>query len=173
LPGVEVRLVDESGHQVEPETPGEIEIRGPTVFREYWDKPEATAAAFCDGWFRTGDVAILENGSYRILGRQSTDIIKTGGYKVSALEIEEIVRAHPAVQECAVVGLPDPEWGERVSACVVLTPGQTLTLEDLRSWARNQLAVYKIPHTLRIVDDLPRNAMGKVQKPKVAELFEG
>ena len=114
------RLVDESGHNVEPGTPGEIGVRGPTVFREYWGKPEATAAAFRDGWFRTGDVAVVEDGSYRILGRQSTDIIKTGGYKVSALEIEEVLRTHPAVRECAVVGLADAEWGERVAACVVL-----------------------------------------------------
>ena len=104
LPGVEVRLVDERGAPVVAGTPGELQVRGPTVFLEYWRRPDATAAAFQDGWFRTGDVAALERGSYRILGRSSVDIIKTGGYKISALEIEEVLRTHPAVAECAVGG---------------------------------------------------------------------
>jgi malonyl-CoA/methylmalonyl-CoA synthetase len=95
LPGVEVRLVDEEGAPVEPGTPGEIEVRGETVFREYWRRPEATAEAFRDGWFRTGDVAVVEDGYHRILGRRSVDILKTGGFKVSALEIEEVLRTHP------------------------------------------------------------------------------
>ena len=104
-------------------TPGEIEVRGPNVFAEYWGKPDATREAFRDGWFRTGDTASVENGRYRILGRTSVDILKTGGHKVSALEIEEALREHPAVAECAVVGVPDPEWGERVAAAVVLNRG--------------------------------------------------
>ena len=129
LPGVAVRLVDEEGREVTPGTPGEIQVRGPSVFREYWRRPEATEAAFRDGWFRTGDIAVVEKGSYRILGRSSVDIIKTGGYKVSALEIEEALREHPAVRELAVVGLPDPEWGERIGAALVLVPEEALTLE--------------------------------------------
>ena len=124
LPGVAVRLVDEQGREVVPGTPGEIEVRGPSVFREYWRRPEATQAAFRDGWFRTGDIAVMEQGSYRILGRSSVDILKTGGYKVSALEVEEAIGEHPAVREVAVVGLPDPEWGERIGAAVVLAPGR-------------------------------------------------
>jgi malonyl-CoA/methylmalonyl-CoA synthetase len=173
LPGVDVRLVDEAGAVIAGDTPGEIEVRGPSVFREYWGKPDATAAAFRGGWFRTGDIAVVENGSYRILGRQNIDIIKTGGYKVSALEIEEVLRTHPAVKECAVVGVADDEWGQRVSACVVLAAGVSLDLDELRSWARDHLASYKIPRTLRIVDELPRNAMGKVHKPTVVEWLEG
>jgi malonyl-CoA/methylmalonyl-CoA synthetase len=171
LPGVEVRLVDDSGNEVPDGTPGEIQIKGPGVFLEYWRKPEATREAFRDGWFRTGDVAVLEAGSYRILGRSSVDIIKTGGYKVSALEIEEVLLAHPGIAECAVVGIADPEWGERVSAAVVTRDGEELTLEVLRAWARERLAVYKVPTRLLVVDALPRNAMGKVTKPDVARLF--
>jgi malonyl-CoA/methylmalonyl-CoA synthetase len=171
LPGVEVRLVDESGAAVPPGTPGEIEVRGGNVFLEYWGRPDATRDAFREGWFRTGDVAALEGGAYRILGRTSVDIIKTGGYKVSALEIEEVLRSHPAVAECAVVGVADPEWGERVSAAVELRPGASLELETLKGWAKEQLAPYKIPRALRVVQALPRNAMGKVTKPDVAALF--
>ena len=173
LPGVEVRLVDEAGQLVPDGTPGEIQIHGPTVFREYWGKPEATAATFtADRWFRTGDIAVRQNSVYRILGRSSVDIIKTGGYKVSALEIEEELRNHPAIDQCAVVGVPDPEWGERVAAAVVLKPGMSLALKPLRDWAKEFLAVYKIPSLLETVPELPRNAMGKVVKPEVATLFK-
>jgi malonyl-CoA/methylmalonyl-CoA synthetase len=170
LPGVEVRLVDEAGAEVPPGTPGEIEVRGETVFQEYWNRPEATQAAFRSGWFRTGDVALVEEGTYRILGRSSVDIIKTGGYKVSALEIEEVLLGHPRVSECAVVGVEDPEWGERVCAAVVLRDGE-LALAELRDWGRERLAAYKLPSRLRIVGSLPRNAMGKVTKPEVTTLF--
>lgn len=174
LPGVTVRLVDEAGNPVEPGAPGEIEVRGPSVFREYWQRPEATAAAFRDGWFRTGDVAVLEeSGDYRILGRSSVDIIKTGGYKVSALEIEEVFRTHPAIRECAVVGVDDPEWGERVALAVTGDPGAAdgLTLDQLRRWAAERLAPYKLPTRLMRLPELPRNAMGKVTKPELVKLF--
>lgn len=173
LPEVEVRLVDENGELVPAGTPGEIQVKGPGVFLEYWQNPQATAKAFQDGWFRTGDTAVVENGNYRILGRMSVDIIKTGGYKVSALEIEEVLRSHPDIQECAVVGVADLEWGERVCAALVLQGSQPLTLESFRSWAKERLAVYKVPSQILIVKELPRNAMGKVTKPTVVELFRG
>ena len=169
LPGVELRLADESGTEPVPEAPGEIMVRGPGVFLEYWANPNATNEAFRDGWFCTGDIAVVEEGVFRILGRQSIDIIKTGGYKVSALEIEGALVSHPAVQDCAVVGVPDPEWGERVCAAVVLQPGTELTLESLRTWAKERLAPYKVPTMLAVVEQLPRNAMGKVVKPQLAE----
>ena len=171
LDRVEVRLTDEAGGVVPPGQPGEIEVRGPNVFLEYWRRPEATVAAFREGWFRTGDTAMLENGSYRILGRTSVDIIKTGGFKVSALEIEEELRTHPAVAECAVVGIADSDWGERISVAVELTPGTTLALEELQAWSKERLAPYKVPKALLCVASLPRNAMGKVVKPEVAKLF--
>jgi malonyl-CoA/methylmalonyl-CoA synthetase len=173
LPGVDVRLVDERSMAVAPGSPGEIEVRGPTVFQEYWRRPAATREAFRDGWFRTGDVAVIENGAYRILGRSSVDIIKTGGYKVSALEIEEALREHPGVAEVAVVGVPDEEWGERVAAAVVPRPGTAVTLDDLRRWASSRLAKYKLPTRLVALTSLPRNAMGKVVKSRVKELFSG
>jgi malonyl-CoA/methylmalonyl-CoA synthetase len=171
LPGVEVRRVAEHGGPPTDDEPAEIQVRGGGVFGEYWARPEATAAAFDDGWFRTGDVAVVEGGSYRLLGRESVDILKSGGFKISALEVEEILRRHPAIAECAVVGLPDAEWGQRVAAVVELTPGGELSLDDLRSWARERLAVYKVPSRLKVVGALPRNALGKVTKPDVADLF--
>jgi len=171
LPGVEVRLTDESGQDVRAGAPGEIEVRGPNVFLEYWRKPEATREAFRDGWFRTGDTAIVENGVYRILGRTNIDILKTGGHKVSALEIEETLREHTAIAECAVVGVPDAEWGERVAVAVVLCDGNVIELEELRAWCKQRLAAHKVPTRLLVLEALPRNAMGKVTKPAVVKLF--
>ena len=172
LPSVEVQLVGEHGEPVPPGGAGEIEVRGPNVFTEYWGKPDATRDAFRDGWFRTGDTAVIENGVYRILGRTNIDIIKTGGHKVSALEIEEALREHFAVAECAVVGVPDPEWGERVAAAVVLNEGDVLDLSSFRAWAKELLAIHKVPSRLLVLDALPRNAVGKVMKPAVAALFQ-
>jgi malonyl-CoA/methylmalonyl-CoA synthetase len=173
LPGVEVRRVDEDGQPVSADDePGEIWVRGPTVFREYWERPEETKRALApDGWFKTGDVAVVEDGSYRLLGRLDLDIIKCGGFKLSAFEIEETLRRHGAVRECAVVGVPDETWGERVGVAVELVPGQVLTLESLREWCTMRLAVYKAPSRLALVDELPRNALGKVIKPAVRELL--
>jgi malonyl-CoA/methylmalonyl-CoA synthetase len=173
LPGVEVRIVDEAGQPVGPDVPGELEVRGPGVFCEYWRCFEETAAAFRDGWFRTGDIASVAGGAYRLLGRASLDIIKTGGEKVSALEIEDALRAHPAVADCAVVGVADATWGERVAVAVELRSGAVLTLAQLRQWAKTRLAPAKVPADLRVVAALPRNAMGKVVKPAIAALFAG
>ena len=114
---------------------------------------------------------MVENGIYRILGRTNIDILKTGGHKVSALEIEETLREHPAIAECAVVGVPDPEWGERVAAAVVVNEGDALDLPSLRDWARELLAAHKLPSRLLVLEMLPRNAMGKVMKPAVVALF--
>jgi len=171
LPGVEVRLVGEDGQEVQAGTPGEIEVKGPTVFREYLGRPDATREAFHDGWFKTGDVAVVAGGSYRILGRKSVDIIKTGGYKVSALEIEEVLREHPAIRECAVVGVEDAEWGERVCVALVPRAGFGLDPDQIREWTRERLAAYKVPSRVLFVDELPRNPLGKVLKPEVAALF--
>ena len=171
LPGVDVRVVDEAARPVADGMPGEVEVRGPGVFLEYWRKPEETRRAFRDGWFRTGDVAVVEDGAYRLLGRTSVDIIKSGGYKVSALEIEEVIRAHPAVSDCAVVGILDPEWGERVSVAVELRARAALSLDDLQAWAGARLAPYKVPRELHCMASLPRNALGKVVKPELTKLL--
>jgi malonyl-CoA/methylmalonyl-CoA synthetase len=160
LPGVAARLAD-----------GELQIRGPGVFSEYWRRPEESRAAFVDGWFRTGDAAVLEDGTFRLLGRSSVDILKIGGHKISALEIEEVLRTHPAIAECVVVGMDDMEWGQRVCCAAELRSEITLELDDLKAWARSRLAPYKIPRELACVARLPRNAMGKVVKPEVAKLF--
>jgi malonyl-CoA/methylmalonyl-CoA synthetase len=142
------------------------------VFREYWQRKDATREAFREGgWFRTGDVAVVEGGIFRMLGRRSVDIIKTGGFKVSALEIEAELRDHEAIAECAVVGVADADWGERICVAVELEVGAALELAALQDWARERLAAYKVPRDLILVEALPRNAMGKVVKPEVAKLF--
>ena len=171
LPGVQCRRVDDQGGDVDDAIPGEILVRGPSVFLEYWRRPGATRDAFRDGWFRTGDVAVIDDGYWRILGRSSVDIIKTGGYKVSALEIEEALREHPGVRDCAVVGIDDAEWGERVSAAVVCDPAGAPSEADLVGFLTDRIAPYKLPRRWLLVDDLPRNAMGKVMKPDVKRLF--
>jgi malonyl-CoA/methylmalonyl-CoA synthetase len=172
FPEVEARIVDERGEQLGEAQSGELQIRGPNVFAGYWNQPDATGRAFTsDGFFRTGDVAVREDGYYRLLGRESVDILKTGGFKVSALEIEEVLREHPAIAEVAVVGMPDPEWGERVVAAVVLEAGHTLELDELRAFGKQRLAPYKVPTVLRCFDALPRNALGKVQKPVISALL--
>ena len=183
LPGVEIRLVDldvddETGRRIHGDEtargrPAEIQVRGPSVFREYWRRPDATREAFTDdGWFCSGDVASLEDGGYRIWGRASQDIIITGGENVSAKEVEQVLSAHPSVRACAVVGTPDAYWGSAVSAAIVVDDGHDLTRESLRDWARDKLAPYKLPQVVRVVDSLPMNAMGKVVKPEVRKLFE-
>jgi malonyl-CoA/methylmalonyl-CoA synthetase len=170
LPGVEVRLVDDDALPVPPGEAGEIQVLSPNVFLEYWERPDATAAAFTeDGWFRTGDTATVDNGRFRILGRSSVDILKTGGEKVSALEIEEVLLGHEAVSEAAVVGVEDPEWGDRVVA-VIVAQG-SVEDEDLREWVKDRLAPHKVPKQFHFVDALPRNALGKTMKPRVVEMI--
>ena len=174
MPGVELRLVDDDGADLDPagDEPGELLVRGPQVFAEYWGRPDATAAAFVDGWFRTGDVAVHDPDGYRLLGRSSVDIIKTGGEKVSALEIEEVYRTHPDVADAAVVGVADADWGERVCMALVLRPGPGAPADgDLRAWGKERMAAYKVPSRFVVVDDLPRNALGKVVKADVTPLF--
>jgi malonyl-CoA/methylmalonyl-CoA synthetase len=170
LPGVEARIVDDGGSIVADGEPGEIEVRGAGVFGEYWQRPDATAEAFRDGWFRTGDTAVVEDGAFRLLGRSSVDILKTGGFKVSALEIEDVLRAHPLVADCAVIGVDDQEWGQRVCAAIELKSG-SLPVDGLKDWLAERLAPYKQPRTIRLVDSLPRNAMGKVVKTALRSLF--
>jgi len=173
LPGVEARLVDDAGRTVPAGGHGEIEVRGPQVFHGYWGRPAETAAAFRDGWFRTGDEArIGKGGYYRILGRRSVDIVKTGGYKVSALEVEELYRTHAAIRDLAVVGVPHAEWGEQLRAAwVPAGEDDILSADELRAWGKKRLAPYKVPHEFTAVPELPRNAMGKVQKTAVSRMF--
>ena len=172
MPGVEVGVFDERGERLGEGSQGEIRVKGKGVFLEYWGKPRETESVFCGGWFKTGDIAFLERGgSYRVLGRESVDIIKSGGYKISALEIEEVLREHPLVEQCAVVGIADPRWGERVGAALVLSEGSSMKLEELRDWASARLATYKLPTRLQVLPSLPRNSMGKVTKDAIKRSF--
>jgi malonyl-CoA/methylmalonyl-CoA synthetase len=170
LPGVKVRLVNEAYEEVALGTPGEIQVKGSGVFASYWGKAEATQKAFTeDGWFKTGDIAVVEQDYYRILGRDSIDIIKSGGYKISALEIEEVLRSHALIKDCAVVGIPNEEWGELVAAVLVIETN--LELAELKDWLKERLPSYKSPKVYQILADLPRNAMGKVVKNELKPLF--
>lgn len=171
FPHVQVRLVEENGKEIiEIEKAGEIWVKSSSVFREYWRKPEETVKSFQEGWFMTGDIAQRDaEGYYKILGRKSSDIIKTGGYKVSALEIESVLLEHPAVAECAVVGLTDETWGEKIGAAIILK--NEINPEELKNWLKTQLAHYKVPTVYSFVKELPRNAMGKVVKNTVKTIF--
>ena len=174
LDGVDVRLVEEDGTVVDPgdrETIGEIEVRGPNLFLEYLNRPDATEAAFRDGWFLTGDVATWDDDGYvRILGRSSTDLIKSGGFKIGAGEIEGALLEHPGVAEAAVTGEPDDDLGERIVAWIVPAsederPGE----EELVDHVVKLLSPHKRPREVRYLDELPRNAMGKVTKKALAD----
>jgi malonyl-CoA/methylmalonyl-CoA synthetase len=174
LPTVETRIVAEDGADGEM---GELWIRGPSVFAGYHLREEETRRAFASDptggapWFRTGDTVTressLEGAPFKILGRTSVDILKSGGYKLSALEIEEVLREHPAVAEVAVVGIADEAWGERVVACVVRRGDGTCDAAGLRAFVRERLAPYKVPKEIVFRDDLPKNALGKVVKPEL------
>ncbi|MFF4540691.1 acyl-CoA synthetase [Streptomyces aureus] len=180
LPGVGLRLVEDDGTAIawyeadgapagahDGESVGEIQVRGPNLFTEYLNRPDATAAAFtADGWFRTGDMAVLDpDGSVRIVGRRATDLIKSGGYKIGAGEIENALLEHPGVREAAVAGEADADLGERVAAWIVpADPGAPPSAEELADHVAGSLAPHKRPRTVRFVAGLPRNDMGKILK---------
>uniref|UniRef100_A0A673A7E2 Acyl-CoA synthetase family member 3 n=1 Tax=Sphaeramia orbicularis TaxID=375764 RepID=A0A673A7E2_9TELE len=179
LPGVQVRIVMNNTNttivegncretQVRPGLEGkegELLVRGPSVFKEYWNKPQETRECFTDdGWFKTGDTAVYKDGVFWIMGRTSVDIIKSGGYKISALEVERHLLAHPDIIDVAVIGAPDAIWGQKVTAVVQLKKGQSLTLPELKTWAREHMVPYTIPTGLVLVEEMPRNQMGKVNK---------
>jgi len=172
VPGCTVRILDEAGREVPAGASGELHVRGGAMMDGYWGQPEVTAQAFRGGWFATGDVVVREADGYlRVVGRSSVDIIKSGGFKLSAREIEEVLLTHPAVAEAAVIGVPDPVWGERVAAAIVLGAAGTRDEEDLlaelAAHVGDHLADYKRPRQLAILPELPRNALGKVQKHRL------
>ncbi|MGH9209133.1 MAG: AMP-binding protein [Acidimicrobiales bacterium] len=163
LPGVEVRLAeggvaDDGGDGA----PGEIEVRGPNVFAGYWQRPDVNQVSFREGWFRTGDLGAVDPDGYlRIVGR-AKELIISGGLNILPREVEEVLRSHPAVDDAAVVGAPDPEWGERVCAFVV--PGDPVADSELAAWCAERLAPHKRPRLWRRVDEIPHNALGKIQR---------
>ena len=169
LPETQIRLRN-GNDDVELNETGEIQVKGPSVFKEYWNKPEATINGFTvDKWFKTGDIASWDGYSYKIHGRDSVDIIKSGGYKISALEIEDVLLTHPEIKECAVIGIADDEWGE-IIACG-LVANKAIEKNELIDWLKERLPGYKVPRIYKYINSLPRNAMGKVTKPKLKELF--
>jgi fatty acid CoA ligase FadD36 len=167
LTGVQTRVVDDDGGMVphDGETVGKLHVRGPMMFDGYLNRPEATAEAFdTDGWYRTGDVAVIDaDGMHRIVGRESVDLIKSGGYRIGAGEIETVLLGHPGVQEAAVIGMPDADLGQRIVAYVVGSADG----DELIDYVAQELSVHKRPREVRIVDALPRNAMGKVLKKQL------
>ena len=169
LAGVQTRLVDDDGAPVphDGETIGRLQVQAPTMFDGYLNRPDATADAFdSDGWYRTGDAAVIDgDGMHRIVGRESVDLIKSGGYRIGAGEVETALLGHPGVAEVAVVGLPDDDLGQRIVAFVVgdAEPGALI------DFVAQQLSVHKRPREVRVVDSLPRNAMGKVLKKELAQ----
>ncbi|GGS02004.1 MULTISPECIES: acyl-CoA synthetase [Streptomyces] len=176
LPGVELRLVEEDGTELtawDGESVGEIQVRGPNLFTEYLNRPDATAAAFtADGFFRTGDMAVRESDGYvRIVGRKATDLIKSGGYKIGAGEIENALLEHPGVREAAVTGEPDADLGERIVAWIVpADPESPPGAEELADHVARRLAPHKRPRVVRHLDALPRNDMGKIMKRALADV---
>jgi len=169
LPGVRTRVVDERDAPLpaDGDTMGELQVCGPTLFDGYLHRPEADAASHTsDGWFRTGDVATVgPDGWHRIVGRAATDLIKSGGYRIGAGEVEDALLTHPGVREAAVVGTPHPDLGQQVTAYVV---SDGVPESELVDFVARQLSAHKRPRQVRLVDALPRNALGKVQKSRLA-----
>jgi long-chain acyl-CoA synthetase len=162
LPGIEVRLVDTDGRDVLVGDAGEVWVRGPNVFAGYWNDPEATEAAFEDGWLRTGDVAVVDDDGHLYLVDRVKDLIIVSGFNVYPAEVEEVLIAHPSVQACGVVGVPHPHSGEAVKAFVVLKPGRSAEEDDIVAWCGERLARYKCPDKVMFVDELPTGVTGKV-----------
>jgi long-chain acyl-CoA synthetase len=171
-PGVDLLVTDTSGKQVEPGEAGELIARGANVMRGYWNNPEETAKAFRDGFFRTGDIGRQDAAGYFYILDRLKDMIVTGGENVYSGEVEAVIYGHPTVREAAVFGVPDPQWGELVTACIVLKPGTTLTADDLIAFCRRSLASYKLPRRIEFSEtDLPKNSSGKVLKRNLRERF--
>mmetsp|Transcript_34168 Transcript_34168/g.96856 ORF Transcript_34168/g.96856 Transcript_34168/m.96856 type:complete len:267 (+) Transcript_34168:3-803(+) len=173
LPGVEVRVIPgaEDGEKSGNDGPfGELKVRAPQLFSKYWGRLEATSEAFDeDGFFLTGDSVVLagEPPYWKIVGRSSVDIIKSSGYKISALDIENKLLTHPAVKECAVLGIPDVIRGELVGAVIGCHEGESLSLEELSTWCSDKMPPYHIPKVLHLMTAIPRNAMGKINKKEL------
>ena len=166
--GVEMRIVDASGAELPQGEVGEIAIRGHNIMKGYWNKPEATAEAVsADGWFRTGDIGRVDEDGYFYIVDRKKDLIIRGGYNIYPREIEEVLYEHPGIAEAAVIGMPHPELGEEVGAAVVLKPGATATPDELRTYVKSQVAAYKYPRRVWIVDALPKGPTGKILKREI------
>jgi long-chain acyl-CoA synthetase len=170
IKGVEMKVVDDEDSELPPGEVGEIVIRGHNVMKGYWNRPDATAEVMRGGWLHTGDMARVDEDGYFFIVDRKKDMIIRGGYNVYPREIEEVLYEHPAILEAAVIGVPDPEWGESLRAFVVLRPGQTASERDLIDYCRSQLADFKRPRRVTFLPELPRNPTGKVLKRELREL---
>jgi long-chain acyl-CoA synthetase len=171
-PGIEMRVVDETGKEVRTGQPGELVARGANIMRGYWNNPEETTHVFRDGLFRTGDVGYQDADGYFYIMDRLKDMIVTGGENVYSGEVEAVIYEQPAVREAAVFGIADPQWGELVMACVVLKPEKALTVDDLISHCRRSLANYKIPRRVEFSEtELPKSGSGKILKRILRERF--
>ena len=166
--GVEMKVIDEKGNETPPGERGEIAIKGHNVMRGYRQRPDATREAIRDGWFRTGDVARVDEDGYFFIVDRKKDLIIRGGYNVYPREIEEVLYEHPAVREAAVVGIADERLGEEVGAAVVLNSGESATAEELRDFVKSRIAAYKYPRKVWLVDTLPKGPTGKILKLQIA-----
>jgi long-chain acyl-CoA synthetase len=174
--GVEMRLVDDKGHDVSPGEVGEIAIRGEGLMKGYWGRPDATAEAIPDGWFRTGDLATVDGDGYFTIVDRKKEMIIRGGYNVYPREIEEALYEHPAVAEAAVIGIKHAELGEEVGAAVALKPGASADVAELREHVKARVAAYKYPRHIWVVDSLPMGPTGKILRREVrppADIVEG
>ncbi len=173
IEGVEMKVVDDDGSEVAQGEAGEIVVRGHNVMKGYWNRPEATEEAIKDGWFYTGDIAKVDEDGYFFIVDRKKDLIIRGGYNVYPREIEEVLYEHPAIQEAAVVGVPDDELGEEVGAAVVLKPGEELDADAVRKYVKEQVAAYKYPRSVWFLDELPKGPTGKILKREIEVPAEG
>ncbi|MET0546001.1 MAG: AMP-binding protein [Caulobacterales bacterium] len=171
LPSFSIEIRGPDKELLKIDEPGEIWIKGPSVFTEYWNRPEATTEALIDGWYRSGDGGRLDADGYLYLTDRIKDMINSGGENVYPAEVEAVLRDHPAILDCAVFGLPHPKWGEGVTAAIELKPGQTTDADDVIAFARKSLAAYKIPRRIELGVTLPRTASGKVQRGAIRKHF--
>jgi len=172
-PHVLVKITDEAGDEVPRGTVGEIVVSGENVMLGYWNKPEETAAAVRDGWMHTGDGGYMDENGFVFIADRIKDMIISGGENVYSVEVENAIAKHPAVTQCAVIGVPDPQWGERVHAVVSISDESTLELEELREHCKKEIAGYKVPRSMEIVDEFPLSAAGKILKAELRKRNTG
>jgi acyl-CoA synthetase (AMP-forming)/AMP-acid ligase II len=171
MPFAEIRIVDPEGNDVPDRQIGELWVRGPTIFQSYWKQPEATAAVLKDGWYRTGDAGYRDGDGFFYLVDRVKDMIVSGGENVYSAEVEQAIAQHPAVQSCAVIGLPDPKWGEKVTAVIVPQPGVTVSADEIVRHCRALIAGYKVPKAVHFTDALPLTSTGKILKRAVRDEY--
>ena len=172
VPGVEIQVEDQEGNQVNQGQEGEICVRGPNIMKGYLNNLEGTREAFWEGgWFRSGDIGLIDDDAYLYIVARLKDMIITGGENVYSLEVEDVLYTHPDIQECAVIGLPDKEWGERVTAIIIPQPGKSIDEDKLKAYMKSHISSFKVPKKFLTVDDFPRSQAGKILKRELKKGF--